>query len=308
MSYYMIKMAVNKAQQVCLECGGQIIYDHERGERLCCECGLVMSDREVDPDRVVIHNLRSNYDEVVTHYGPPIIDQLSSLKLIEVINWRKVSNPRLRESLRWQGRFTYQARRLIRVNRILKRLQVSLEESGLIRREALNYFKSIGKIENLDLRGRSILSLAISCYYLALNKYKRPYRLKDLCDIFNHEVTSVRKTLHLLLKKGDFSYYPLSLFEWVPRFISELNLDYSIERDVNTLIDLYLRNRSLRGYSPLGIIGAAIYIACKSSNQSITQDNLSHTLGVTAITIRSRVKEINKLIIKEKNYDFVIST
>jgi transcription initiation factor TFIIIB Brf1 subunit/transcription initiation factor TFIIB len=52
--------------------------------------------------------------------------------------------------------------------------------------------------------------------------------------------------------------------------------------------------KATMGRSPAGIAAAALYIAAKRENVTITQDDLAEAAGVTTVTVRNRYKKMLK--------------
>ena len=80
---------------------------------------------------------------------------------------------------------------------------------------------------------------------------------------------------------------------YVPRFITQLNLPGKVQQKVLEILDMAKQNRTLvTGRDPRGLAAAAIYIASILMDSRVTQRDIAMAAGVTEVTVRNRYKEI----------------
>ena len=80
---------------------------------------------------------------------------------------------------------------------------------------------------------------------------------------------------------------------YVPRFITELNLPGIVQQEVIRILEMAKKNRALiTGRDPRGLAAAAIYIASILTDNRVTQRDIAMAAGVTEVTVRNRYKEL----------------
>ena len=67
-----------------------------------------------------------------------------------------------------------------------------------------------------------------------------------------------------------------------------------IERLTVSILTKYISNFSISGKDPKGLCAGAIYLACKIKDKNYTQKEISDSIGVTEVTLRSRYKELKQ--------------
>lgn len=78
---------------------------------------------------------------------------------------------------------------------------------------------------------------------------------------------------------------------FVPRYIKELNLDYTTQSNV---IDFIERCDELNRHAPSSTAAAAIYHVVRENGGDIRQDRVSDATGVSQITIRNVLSDISE--------------
>jgi transcription initiation factor TFIIB len=80
---------------------------------------------------------------------------------------------------------------------------------------------------------------------------------------------------------------------YVPRFITQLNLPGEVQQEVLKILERAKENRTLvTGRDPRGLAAAAIYIASILTDNRVTQRDIAMAAGVTEVTVRNRYKEL----------------
>ena len=89
-------LTIEKTQ--CLECGGKDTFIKEKGETICNNCGLIISERNIDNFNFGIRFFTSEEMEKKVSNGPPqnIFSNINQSTIIKINNIRNINfNPRL---------------------------------------------------------------------------------------------------------------------------------------------------------------------------------------------------------------------
>lgn len=281
-----------KNPNICPECGGSILYIEEKGETVCGQCGLIIDDRIVDfshsGKRAFTNQEKVNREQT----GSPISILSPDIGFSTVIDKGKISNPDLKRAAKWDTRITWEKRNLLIATTELKRISSNLNLPDHVKKEAMRYY--IEAFKRKLLRGRSINGMVAACIYLACRVKEIPRTLQEILDDTLVNAKDVRRcysTLKRELKVKTPTPDPISL---IPRYIVELNLDSEIERLTVKILKEYISNFPTSGKDPKGLCAGAIYLACKIKDKSYTQKEISDSIGVTEVTLRSRYKELKQ--------------
>ena len=79
----------------CSECNGKILYIQEKGEIVCGQCGLVISERRVDTSHSGKRAFTKQEKERRERTGSPISILLPDLGLSTIIPKENIKNPDL---------------------------------------------------------------------------------------------------------------------------------------------------------------------------------------------------------------------
>ena len=58
---------------------------------------------------------------------------------------------------------------------------------------------------------------------------------------------------------------------------------------------------SLSGKDPKGLVAAALYYAAQLNNRKISQTRISRAVGITEVTLRNRLREMQLFIRRKKH-------
>ncbi|MHA2393947.1 MAG: transcription initiation factor IIB [Promethearchaeota archaeon] len=288
---------ISKTSNSCPECEGPIIFIAEKGETVCAQCGLIISEREVDNS----HNGRRAYTSQEKNSreqtGAPISILLPDMGLSTVIDKQKISNPDLKRAAKWNTRITWQKRNLLIASTELKRIGSNLNLPNHVKEEAMRLY--IEAFKRKLLRGRSINAMVAACLYIACRRKHMPRTLQEIIEEASSSAKDVRRSVSTLIREFNIktqSTDPLSL---IPRYISDLGLDSEIGTLTYNILSAYISKFSVSGKDPKGLCAGAIYLACRIRNLEVTQQQIVEAIGVTEVTLRSRYKELKtKLKIK----------
>jgi len=280
----------SKYSNLCPECGGSILFIEEKGETVCGQCGLIINDRIVDfshsGKRAYTNQEKINREQT----GSPISILMPDMGLSTVIDKIKINNPDLKRAAKWNTRITWQKRNLLIASTELKRIASNLNLPNHIKEDAMRLY--IEAFKRKLLRGRSINAMVAASLYLACRREEFPRTLQEILDEASASAKDVRRSFSVLIRELNLKTNSTDPISLIPRYITELGLDAEIERLTTNILKRYRSKFSISGKDPKGLCAGAIYLVCKIKNLSLTQQQITDSVGITEVTLRSRYKEL----------------
>lgn len=177
---------------------------------------------------------------------------------------------------------------LSRLNRMISVLSLT----SSIRESSARYYR-----KSLDLgliHGRSIDAIVASSIYISCKEAGISRTFDEIEEVSNVKAKIIAKNVKLLSRELNIKFKPTSPREYVPRFVSNLNLPKTVEVKSLEIIS-QITGKSVSG-KPSALAAASIYLACKTLSIKVSQDTIAKSTGVSPVTIRKRYKLINEYI------------
>ena len=288
----------------CPECGSlKVVRDNEKGELICAGCGLVLSDHRIDTGPEWRAFTSAERDSRA-RTGAPASYSMHDKGLSTMIDWRDRDGKggsfsasqraqifRLRK---WQIRTRVHSsldRNLAQAMTEIDRLSSQLGLSPSLKEHAARMYRKL--IAGRLWRSRSIDATAAAAVYAACRHRGNPRSVEEIAEHSREGKKKISAHYRMLVTKLKIKMPISSPQNYVPRFISELNLPREVQR---TTMEILTRAKEVRGLvtgrDPRGLAAAAIYVAAIMNDCRITQREISRVSGVTEVTIRNRYKEL----------------
>ncbi|MFX0049313.1 MAG: transcription initiation factor IIB family protein [Candidatus Hermodarchaeota archaeon] len=289
-----IKSKMGIISNLCPECEGNTISIQEKGEIVCRQCGLVISERIVDASHSDKRAFTKQEKERRDRTGSPISILLPDMGLSTVIDKNNIKSPDLKRAAKWNSRMTWDKRNMLIATTELKRIGSNLNLPDHVKKTAIRLY--IEAFKKKLLRGRSINGMVAACLYFACRERKIPRTLQEILDQTSVNAKNVRRCYRTIIRELNLkapSTNPISL---IPRFVAELSLDAETEKTTINILQSFVTKYSTSGKDPKGLCAGALYLVCKKRDKRISQKEIANIVGVTEVTLRSRYKElVNKL-------------
>lgn len=285
-----------------------VIVDEKIGESYCTHCGFVISENMVDTgaewhsfsgdtrnqtrvgDRtsILIHDMglstmigRTNQD--VT--GKPISHMM------------KNSFNRLRlENNRTQIRSSLD-KNFVQAFADMNNLKIKLALSdSIIETAAYRYRKAV---EKGLIRGRSIKGMVGACVYFACRDAEISRNLNSVAKTINISRKDLSKCYRTLLKEFEIVVPPPNPISSVSKIANIVGLSEKTKRKAIEFLEKEKTLGGFEGRDPNGLAGAVLYVIGVMHGEVKSQKQISLAAGVTEVTIRNRIKGLNKSILKE---------
>jgi len=287
----------------CPECGSsKLINDYDAGEVFCLDCGLVIQDVIMDkgPEwRAFTGEEKESRSRVGVPTSYSVHDKDLSTWIMHVD--RDALGRKLPLSTRLQmwrlKKWQYRSRAHSSIQRNLIQAMAELDRlfdkvsvpKALKEKAAVIYRKVLDK--NL-VQGRSIAAIVAASLYAACRINGTPRRLEEIAEASLVNKKNVSRCYRLLQRELDIRMPVPDPRIYLPKIVEMLNAPGKIQTVAEKFLGAAKKYRISAGKSPQGIAAAALYLACVSTGERKTQDEVAEAAGVTAVTVRNRYKEL----------------
>lgn len=259
----------------------------ERGETVCCQCGLILDER-----KVVNNTPRTFSTEQIkekSRTGTPINPILPDIGLCVTYN-NNIQNPDLKRAIKLNRHIPWDKKNPLIAMIELNRLCHNLNIPEYIKRASFTLYKEA--LKNNLIKGRTIKGMITACLYYLCKIKNIPRTFKEILKETSLNSKQLRQHYNSLVKELNLKVPIHNPIANIPRFIADLGLGFEVEKITLKILDAYLQNNSLKGENPNGICGGAIYLASKYYQKRIGQKRISDVVGVTDSTLRARYYDI----------------
>ena len=297
--------ATQSQQLRCPSCGStDIIVDHERGERVCNNCGLIIEENIADlgPEwRAFDAEQKASRART----GAPMKYARANKGLVTEIDLynkdiRGVRIPSKRQA------------QLYRMRKWHKRASIasSSERNYLIALPELNRVSSyLGLPENIRenaallyrkcvqnnlIRGRPIETVVQAVIYAACRKAGMPRTLDEIANISGLPKKEIGRAYRAISHELGLKIPLTDPVSYVPRYVNALKLSGEAQEKAVELLHDAMKKGLVSGRSPTGVSAAAVYIAGALAGERRTQKEVADVAGVTEVTIRNRYRELKE--------------
>ncbi|WP_435097635.1 transcription initiation factor IIB [Halarchaeum sp. P4] len=287
---------------VCPECGGDLRTDEGHGETVCVDCGLVVEDDAIDrgPEWRAFNSQEKDQKSRV---GAPTTNMMHDKGLSTNIGWQDKDaygnslSSRQRQKMQrlrtWNERFRTRNSKERNLKQALGEIERMSSALGLPKevRETASVIYRRALKEDL-LPGRSIEGVATASLYAAARQMQTPRSIDEVATVSRIDDMEFKRTYRYIVRELKLEVAPADPASYVPRFVSELELNDEVERRARDLLKTAGDKGVTSGKSPVGLAAAAIYAASLLANQKVTQSEVSDVTDVSEVTIRNRYQEL----------------
>ena len=312
------EVQLHESAEICPDCGSFItVRDSNRGELICCNCGLVLVDQVIDqgPEWRAFD---AQQREKRTRVGAPMTPTIHDHGLSTTIDYKDKDyagkdipaklRPLFRRIREWQRRIRVNdaiERNLAFALGELERMASTLSLSKSVRESASKIYRKA--VEEGLIRGRSIEGVAAACLYAACKEAtfkniekrsptKRSITLTEIAANARVDKKEIgRSYRHIKFKLG-LHTEPVKPREFVTRFISELELPQNVELLANKIVNAAERKGCTSGKNAQGVAAAAIYLSSRMHKIHKTQRSIAAVSQVTEVTVRNHFKHLVEIL------------
>lgn len=290
----------------CPECGSvDLVYDDQKGEIICNDCGLIVEEKIVDGGQDV--GGQFDKSDKKGRGGAPIsmqkYDKGLTTNVGEISDIYRLEAGQTRKFLRlkkWQERVSTSIERNLRLAMAeLRRVASFLSLPSVVRDEASRVYNFV--LQRGLVRGRSMESVIAACIYAACRSYNIPRTLDEIAGASDVERKEIGRTYRFIVRKLKIKVTPSSPKDYISRFASILHLSPKTQNEALKVLKKADVSELTSGRGPAGIAAAALYVAALMNDEKKTQREVADVAGITEVTIRNRYKElIDRLQLEDK--------
>jgi len=149
------------------------------------------------------------------------------------------------------------------------------------------------------LYGRTNKSVLCAVVYIACRLTDTPRTLASIADAAGIKKKALQRVYRTLYANLDdvhsLSYSPCEFIECIS---SEANVSEKTKRDARKILEFGQKKGITSGKHPMSMAAAAVYLAVQDNHENVSQTRIAQISGISAVTIRNRVKEIEMAQVK----------
>jgi transcription initiation factor TFIIB len=310
-----------KLTEKCPECGSEnLIKDYESGERVCGDCGFVLTSHSMDSGKewraftLEEEALKARGGQPTDYsvFDKGLSTEIGSFRSKGYDALGRPLSPKAKRQIdrlrRWH--FTTRVHKSIDRNLFtamteLERLSDKLSIPKETKRgAAIIYRKALKK--NL-IRGRSIKGIVVAALYIACRITGVIRTLKEISGVSPLTKIEVGRYYRLLLRELDIKIPVVDPVKQISIISERIGIPGKIQGRAVEIIQEAKKKHISDGKDPISVATAALYIASEErieekfpkgkkipNKEKITQRIIAEAAGVTEVTIRNRCKELKK--------------
>lgn len=290
----------------CPECDSvNLIYDEQKGEIICCDCGLVIEEKMID---LGTEWKQSEEGEKKSRGGAPLslqkFDKGLTTNIGEISDiYRLGAASKIKKYTRikkWHERVSTGIERNLRLAMSeLRKIGSFLNLPNIVKEESSRIYNFV--LQRGLVRGRSMESVIAACIYAACRTYNIPRTLDEIEEASDVERKEIGRTYRFITRKLNMKVTPSDPKNYITRFASILHITPKAQNDALKILRRAEISELTSGRGPAGIAAAALYVGALLNNEKRTQREVADVAGITEVTIRNRYKELlGKLRLEEK--------
>jgi transcription initiation factor TFIIB len=285
-----------------------IITDPELGETVCSNCGIVITEKFEDITNAERRAFTTEEKSSRSRTGAPTSLAKHDKGLATIISktGRDASGQKLDAYMHstfkrlrtWDLRTQYSSstdRNLVLAFSELDILKDKLGLSdALIEKVAYIYRKAQ---ERRLTRGRSITGMLAAAIYIACRDMGTPRTLKDVVATCNVKRKDIARNCRLLIRELDIRMPMTDPMKCIIKVASKANLSEKITRRAMKMMTEIIKKEISAGKHPMSFAATVLYISSfKAGEKNVTQLEMAKAAGVTEVTIRNRIRELNSKV------------
>lgn len=266
------------------------ITDPESGEMICSNCGMVITEKFEDLGRTGAPTLLSRHDKgLATVIGTPTRDATG--KELDS-NTRSVFK-RLKT---WDSRLQMDSSTDKNLSKAFAELDTLKDKLGLSDTIAERTAYIYRKVESRGLtRGRTILGMLAASVYLACRETGTPRTLRDISRSSNIKRKNLTKSYRILTVELGIRAPVFDPMKCIVKVANTAKIGEKTKRHAFMMMNELLRRKTpSAGKNQMGLAASLLYVSCKETGEIKTQKHMANAAGVTEVTIRNRVRDLEK--------------
>jgi transcription initiation factor TFIIB len=301
-----------------------IITDHESGEYICSNCGIVLSAekaQETRPEWRAFNTEQSNNNRIRT--GMPASLARHDMGLSTIIGRadRDYTGSRISTSIKSTiDRLRILDYRTQLYNSTDRSLKKAFSELGKLKDKLVLPDSVVEKAAYIYrkaqsrgmVRGRTVSAMLAAAIYIACREIEVGKTLKDIAQGTNVKPKTLSQSYRILLTELDIKTPMLDPMRCIAKVANKMHLHERITRQGMDIMHTAIRKEASVGKNPMGLAAAVLYISFlnnninnsvhnknnESNNSKRSQTSFAQAAGITDVTLRNTIKDLkNQLLL-----------
>src|ERR671918_352329 len=302
-----------------------IITDHESGEYICGNCGLVLSAekaQETRPEWRTFNSEQSNINRIRT--GMPTSLARHDMGLSTIIgrtdkdyNGNRIATS-IKSTIDRLRILDYRTQLYSSTDRSLKKAFYELDKlkdklvlpDSVVEKTAYIYRKAQSRGM---IRGRTVSAMLAAAIYIACREIGVGKTLRDIAQGTNVKPQTLSQSYRILLTELDIKTPMLDPMRCVVKAANKMKLSERITRQALNIMQTAVRKEASAGKNPMGLAAAVLYISFLNNNinESInnnkrnennnngkrSQTSFAQAAGITDVTLRHTIKDLKSRLL-----------
>jgi transcription initiation factor TFIIB len=284
-----------------------IITDPESGEVICSNCGIVITEKFEDITNPEWRAFTAEEQNEKVRTGAPTSLAKHDRGLATIISktGRDASGQKLDTAIystykrlrTWDNRILHNSsvnRNLFQAFSQLYALKDKLGLSDTIIEKTAYIYR---KAEERGLvRGRTISGMVTAAIYIACREIGTPRTLKEIAVISNTKRKNIALCCRLLIRELDIKVPIADPMKCIIKIANKAKLSEKITRLAMNMMTQIIQRGISAGKNPMSFAATVLYISSFKAGENITQLDIANAAGVTEVTLRNRIKELNSTV------------
>jgi transcription initiation factor TFIIB len=294
------------SRDVCLNCGGsKIVLDPDMGESVCEGCGHVLVDTLLNrgPEwrafslKELNARKRTGSPKTYTMYDKGLYTSFSPDTDSKGRRLDSKTRRRLWRLKKYDTRAKLDASRMRNLSKAMNELdrladRLHLPQS-IKEKAALLYRRALKR----DLiKGRTISGFVAASIYAACRKGRIPRTLQEVSDASTEKKKDVARTYRHLIRQLNLKLPVDDPMKFIPKIATELDISREADKLSIRILKEAKERMVLAGKDPMGMAAAALYMACRASDERLTQKAIAEAADTTEVTLRNRLRDLKDLV------------
>jgi transcription initiation factor TFIIB len=301
-----------------------IITDHESGEYICGNCGLVLSAekaQETRPEWRTFNSEQSNINRIRTGMPTSLARHDMGLSTIIGRTDKDYTGNRIAASIKSTidrlRILDYRTQLYSSTDRSLKKAFYELDKlkdklalpDSVVEKTAYIYRKAQSRGM---VRGRTVSAMLAAAIYIACREIGVGKTLRDIAQGTNVKSKTLSQSYRILLTELDIKTPMLDPMRCIAKVANKMQLSERITRQGMDIMHTAIREEASAGKNPMGLAAAVLYISYlnnnidngihnksnESNNSRRSQSSFSQAAGITDVTLRNTIKDLkNRLVL-----------
>jgi len=276
-----------------------IIYDYDKGEKLCSQCGIIIQDKvadvELDPN---FCNLKSNTNTVLPH-SITLNDKGMSTTIgdYDTKSTKRFYNRKEHNKIQFLTKVvscSNDKRNLKIVIDFLNRIKDKLSLPSTCIEDAFSYYKKA--LSKGLIKGRSIKEMIVACVYIVCKKINIPRTLSEISKIVQADQIFTGRCYRILMRELKVKHVQFNPAIFIRKIANEAGISEKTARESIDMLLAIQEDNILSGKNSLSIAAAILYITCKKHKQKISQAHIAQAADINIMTLRKRLSEVKTVI------------